>query len=49
MLHIKFQASVPSGSEDEDCLIYFYIFNIFLWFEPRTPRPGDILDPGIFF
>ena len=33
MLYTKFQASKPSGSE-EDFLIYFYAF---LWFEPRTP------------
>ena len=44
MLHIKFQASKPSGSE-EDFLIFFYIF---LWFEPRTPWRGAILDPGTF-
>ena len=31
MLHTKFQASEPSGSEEEDFLIYFYPF---LWFEP---------------
>ena len=34
MLYTKFQASEPSGSEEEDFLIYFYAF---LWFEPRTP------------
>ena len=45
MLHIKFQASKPSGSEEEDFLIFFYIF---LWFEPRTPWGGAILDPGTF-
>ena len=33
MLYTKFQASEPSGSEEEDFLIYFYAF---LWFEPRT-------------
>ena len=43
MLHTKFQASGPNGSEEEDFLIYFYIF---LWFEPRTPWRGAILDPG---
>ena len=32
MLHTKFQTSGPSGSEEEDFLIYFYAF---LWFEPR--------------
>ena len=45
MLHIKFKASKPSGSEEEDFLIFFYIF---LWFEPRTPWRGAILDPGTF-
>ena len=34
MLHIKFQASKPSGSEEEDFLIFFYVF---LRFEPRIP------------
>ena len=39
MLYTKFQASEPSGSDEEDFLIYFYAF---LWFEPRTPgqRPS---------
>ena len=45
MLHSKFQTSGPSGSEEEDLLIYFYAF---LWFEPRTPWCGAILDPGTF-
>ena len=45
MLHTKFQASEPSGSEEEDFLIYFYAF---LWFEPRTPgqRPSWTLGPS---
>ena len=34
MLHTKFQVSKPSGSEEEDFLIFFYVF---LWLEPRTP------------
>ena len=34
MLHTKFQASKPSGSEEDDFLIFFYAF---LWFEPMTP------------
>ena len=39
MLHTKFQASKPSGSEEEDFLIFFYAF---VWFEPMTPdqRPS---------
>ena len=45
MLHIKFQASKPSGSEEEDFLIFFYVF---LRFEPMIPLQGAILDPGTF-
>ena len=45
MLHIKFHASEQSGSEEEGFLIFFYVF---LWFEPRTPWPETILDPGTF-
>ena len=33
MLHTKFQASKPSGSEEEDFLKFFYVF---LWFEPSN-------------
>ena len=45
MLHTKFQASKPSGSEEEDFLI---IFNVFLWLEPRSPgqRPSWTLGPS---
>ena len=44
MLYTKFQASEPNGSEEEDFLIYFYVF---LWFKPRTPgqRPPWTLEP----
>ena len=45
MLQTKFQASKPSGSEVEDFFIFFYVF---LWFEPRTPWQGAILEPGTF-
>ena len=45
MLHTQFQASKPDGSEEEDFLIFFYVFQ---WFKPRTLRPGAILDPGTF-
>ena len=45
MLHTKFQASEPSGSEEEGFWIYFYAF---LWFQPGTSWPGAILNPGIF-
>ena len=39
MLHIKFQASEPNGSEEEDFLIFLYVF---LWFEPRTLALGHL-------
>ena len=39
----QISTSGPSGSEEENFLIYFYAF---LWFEPRTPWRGAILDPG---
>ena len=45
MLHTKFQASKPSGSEEEDFLIFFYVFQ---WFKPKTLWQGAILDPGTF-
>ena len=45
MLHTKFQASKPSGSEKENFLIFFYVF---IWFEPRTSWQGAILDLGTF-
>ena len=45
MLHTKFQASKPSGSEEVDFLIFFHVF---LWFEPKTPdqRPSLTLGPS---
>ena len=46
MLHTKFQASKPSGSEEEDFFIFFYVF---LQFEPRIPWQGAISDPGTSF
>ena len=45
MLHTEFQASKPSGSE-EDFLICFYVF---LWFEPRTPGGGPSWTLGHWF
>ena len=45
MLHTKFQASKPSGSEEEDFLIFSYVF---LLFEHRNPRRGAVLDPGTY-
>ena len=41
MLYIKFRASEPSGSEDEDFLIYFYAF---LW-SNLGPLARDHLGP----
>ena len=45
MLHTKFQASKPCGSE-EDFLIFFYVF---LWLEPttRSQRPSWTLGPTL--
>ena len=45
MLQTEFQASKPSDSEEEDFLIFFYVF---LWFEPTTPdqRPSWTLGPS---
>ena len=45
MLHTKFQASKPYGSEEKDFLVFFYVF---LRYEPRTVWPGAILDPETF-
>ena len=45
MLHTKFQASKPSGSEEEDLLIFLYVF---LWLKLGTPgqRPSWTLGPS---
>ena len=43
MLNTKFQASEPSGSEEENFFVFSYVF---LWFKPRIPWCGAILDPG---
>ena len=44
MLVTEFQASKPSGSEEEDFRIFFYVF---LWLEPTTPgqKPSWTLGP----
>ena len=42
MLHTKFQAPKPSGSEEEDFLIFFYVF---LWFETLDPLVRSHLAP----
>ena len=47
MLHTKFQASKPSGSEEENFLTFFSMYS--LWFEPRIPWQGAILDPWTSF
>ena len=45
MLHTKFQASKPCDSEEEDFLIFFYVF---LWFESTSldQRPSWTLGPS---
>ena len=47
MLHTKFQAPKPSGSEEKDFLIFFYL-HVFLWLKPRTPgqSPSSTLGPS---
>ena len=46
MLHTEFQASKPSGSEEKDFLIFFYVF---LWLEPTTrgQKPSWTLGPTL--
>ena len=45
MLHTKFQASKPSGSEEED----FEIVSMYFYGLKLGPNwPGAILDPGNF-
>ena len=46
MLHTQFQASEPSGSEEED---FFKIFFVFLWLEPRSPGQRSSWIPGPSF
>ena len=41
----ELQAPKPNSSEEED---FFCIFYAFLWFEPRTPCHGAILEPVAF-
>ena len=47
MLHINFQASKPSGSEEEDFLIFFYVY--FYGFNLGSPgkEPSWILGPHL--
>ena len=44
MLVTELQASKPNSSEEEDFLIFFYVF---LWLEPTTPgqKPSWTLGP----
>ena len=42
MLYTQFQASKPSGSEEEDFFIFFYVFQ---WFTPKTLWQGGHLGP----
>ena len=46
MLHTQFQASEPSGSEEEDFLKIFYVF---LRLEPKSPgqRSSWTLGPSL--
>ena len=46
MLHTQFQASKPSGSEEEDFLIVFYVF---LWLESRSPDKRPSWTLGVSF
>ena len=46
MLHTKFQAFKPSGFDEEDFLIFFYVF---LWLEPTTPDQKPSLTLGHSF
>ena len=50
MLHTEFQASEPSGSEEEDFLIFFYIYFYDLNLGPPGAGPSDLhfikLDKG---
>ena len=47
MLVIDFQASKSSGSEEEDFLIFFYVF-LWLPMETYNPWPEAILDAGTY-
>ena len=45
MQHTRFQAYEASGLKEEDLLIFV---SGFLWFKPRKPKGGAILEPEIF-
>ena len=45
MLHTKFQAFKPSGSEEEDFLIFFYVF---IWLALLDSWPVAVLVLGTF-
>ena len=44
MLHTKFQAPEPSGSEEDKFLIIFFYVSV--WFKPRNLWNSAILDLG---
>ena len=48
MLHTKFQAPEPSGSEERDCLTFFLIVCVSMVLI-LNPRRGTILYPGATF
>ena len=45
MQHNKFQAPLSQVVQKKTFEYFFYVF---LWFEPRTPLLGAILDPVAF-
>ena len=47
MLHIKFQASKPSGSEEEDFFLYFSMYFYGLNLGSPGKEPSRILGPHL--
>ena len=48
MLHTEFQASEPSGSEEEDFLIFFFIYFYDLNLGPPGAGPSWTLRPSFY-
>ena len=48
MLHTEFQASEPSGSEEEDFLIFFFIYISDLNLGPPGAGPSWTLRPSFY-
>ena len=48
MLHTEFQASEPSGSEEEDFLIFFYIYFYDFNLGPPGAGPSWTLRPSFY-